>query len=106
MASDNTSLFQYSFSNNVDFRPVYYYLNTTNRDGTKQRDRSINLRAGLLRLSYHLRDKLTFLVRAATRLSNSQENFRFRLRDEMHKPTDSDQARQIFELYKRFTISF
>ena len=76
MVSDNTSLSQDNFSYNVDFRPVYYYVNSTDRDGAKQTDRSINLRARI-RLSYHLSDNLTFRVRAATRLSNKQESFWF-----------------------------
>lgn len=80
MASENTSLFHDNFSYNADFRPVYYYVNTTNRDGTEQTDRSINLRARL-RLSYQLSDNFTFRVRAATRLSSNQEEFRFVFED-------------------------
>ena len=80
MASDSTGLFQDNFSYNVDLRPVYYYVNTTNRDGTEHTDKTINLRARL-RLSYHLHDNLTFRVRVATSLSSNQDGFRFLLDD-------------------------
>ncbi len=64
----------------VHIRPVYYYVNTTDRDGAENTDRTINLRARL-GVSYHLRDNLTFRVRTATRLSSQQDRFRFLLDD-------------------------
>ncbi len=80
VASNTGGKYLNNFTYNVDLRPVYYYVNTTNRDGTEHTDLSVNLRARL-RLSYHLSDDLTFRVRAATRLSNKQESFQFLLDD-------------------------
>ncbi len=79
-ASISTNMPPGKFVYNIDFRPVYYYINTTNRDGTEHTDRTINLRARL-GFSYHLGDNVTFRIRAATRLSNSQEGLRFLLDD-------------------------
>ncbi len=31
--------------------------------------------------------------------------FRFRLRDEIHRPEDAHQTRQIFDFYTRFTLN-
>ncbi len=80
VASNNSSHSSDNFQYNIDLRPVYYYVNTTDRDGTEQTDRTINLRARL-RLSYQLSNNLIFRVRAATRLSSNQESFRFLLED-------------------------
>ncbi|MDR4988927.1 MAG: hypothetical protein RG741_08850 [Bacteroidales bacterium] len=69
-----------NFEYDVNIRPVYYYISTTDRDGTEHIDRSINLRARL-GFSYHMSNSLTFRIRSATRLSNTQEGFRFLLED-------------------------
>lgn len=63
-----------------DIRLVYYYINTTDRDGSNDISHTFNLRARY-GLSYHIRDRLTFRSRAALRLSDIQGNFRFRLDD-------------------------
>lgn len=64
----------------IDIRPVYYYLNTTDRDGSGFTDHTYNLRARY-GVGYHIRDNLTFRSRAAMRLSNNQSNFRILLDD-------------------------
>lgn len=63
-----------------DIRPVYYYVNTTERDGAKHTDHSMNLRTRF-GISYHVRSNVTFRGRAAMRLSNNQNGFRFLLDD-------------------------
>ena len=63
----------------INLRPVYYYVNTTNRDGSQHKDHSMNLRARL-GLSYQIRSNLLFSGRMATRLSTNQEEFRFLLK--------------------------
>ncbi len=64
----------------VNLRPVYYYVNTVNRDGSQQIDRTMNLRARL-GMSYHIQPNLTFRGRIASRLSTNQNAFRFLLDD-------------------------
>lgn len=64
----------------IDLRPVYSYVNTTERDGAQHTDHSMNLRARF-GISYHVSNKLTFRGRAAMRLSNNQDDFRFLLDD-------------------------
>jgi|GEM_PF-2485750 len=68
------------FEHRFDLRPVYSYVNTTNRDGSSDISHTLNLRARY-GLSYHISEKLTFRTRAAVRLSDSQGDFRFRLDD-------------------------
>ncbi len=67
-----------AIDHSFDLRPVYSYVNTTNRDGSNDINHTLNLRARY-GLSYHISDKLTFRSRAALRLSDKQGNFRFRL---------------------------
>ncbi|MFO7874811.1 MAG: hypothetical protein R6U62_10045 [Bacteroidales bacterium] len=80
MALDNPRQPSDDIEYHVHVRPVFYYVNTTDRDGTEHTDRTINLR-GRLGLSYHLSDNLTFRIRTAARLSSQQEGFRFLLDD-------------------------
>ena len=68
------------FEQRFDLRPVYSYVNSTNRDGSSDISHTLNLRARY-GLSYHISEKLTFRTRAAVRLSDSQGDFRFRLED-------------------------
>ena len=63
-----------------DLRPVYSFVNSTERDGAQHTDHSINLR-GRFGISYHIRSDLTFRGRAAMRLSSNQSDFRFLLDD-------------------------
>lgn len=63
-----------------DLRPVYSYVNTTERDGAQHSDYSMNLRARY-GISYHITDNVTFRGRLATRLSTNQSDFRFLLDD-------------------------
>lgn len=69
-----------SIGQSVDIRPVYYYVNTKERDGSKETSHTLNLR-GRYGINYHIRKNLTFRVRAAMRLSTNQSDFRFRLND-------------------------
>ncbi len=80
MAQGNAGLSPDDFQYHVYLRPVYYFVNTTDRDGAEQTDRTLNLRARL-GFSYHLTDNLTFRVRSAARLSSQQDGFRFLLDD-------------------------
>lgn len=61
-----------------DFRPVYYYINTTERDGSQRIDRSMNLRTRL-GFSYQISNNFTFRSRVSMRLSSNQDTFRFLL---------------------------
>ncbi len=63
---------------NISLRPVYYYINTTERDGVENTEQTINLRARV-GISYHLTSNLIFRGRTAMRLSSNQEKFRFLL---------------------------
>jgi hypothetical protein len=64
----------------IDIRPVYYYVNTTERDAEQYTEKTFNLRARY-GIRYHISDHLTFQGRAAMRLSNTQGDFRFLLED-------------------------
>jgi hypothetical protein len=63
-----------------DLRPVYYYVSTTQRDGSELSEHTANLRARYS-ITYHVADKLSFRGRVATRLSSNQDSFRFLLDD-------------------------
>jgi hypothetical protein len=63
-----------------DLRPVYSYVNTNERDGVQSTDYSMNLRARF-GISYQIKSNFSFRGRAAMRLSNNQEQFRFLLDD-------------------------
>jgi len=65
-----------STEHNLNVRPVYYYVNTTERDGLKHTDHTLNLRARY-GISYHIRSSLIFRGRAAMRLSTDQDKLRF-----------------------------
>ncbi len=80
LASPVASQSSDAFGYDVNFRPVYYYVNTTDREGVEQTDRSINLRARL-GFSYDFNDKISLRLRSATRLSNTQDEFRILLED-------------------------
>jgi hypothetical protein len=69
-----------TIEHHFDIRPVYYYVNTTERDGANHTSHTLNLRARY-GISYHFRDNLTFRGRAAMRLSSDQDKFRFLLDD-------------------------
>lgn len=69
-----------SIEHRLDIRPVYSYVNTTERDGSKHVDRTLNLRARY-GISYNLRSNFTFRSRAAMRLSTNQNRLRFLLDD-------------------------
>ena len=79
-AFHNDSLPKDTFEYHVSLRPVYYYVNTTDRDGLEHTDQIIQLRARL-GFNYHINNNLTFRARTAMRLSNDQEKFRFLLDD-------------------------
>ena len=51
-------------AHNIDIRPVYNYVNTTERDGSRITDHSFNLRARY-GISYHILSNLTFRGRPA-----------------------------------------
>ena len=69
-----------SLEHRFDLRPVYYYVNTIDRDGLNSADHTFNIRARY-GVSYHINDRLTIRGRAAMRLANNQGNFRFLLKD-------------------------
>ncbi len=64
----------------LDLRPVYYYLNTRERDGSQHVDHSLNLRARF-GISYQFNNNLMFRGRTAMRISDNQDEFRFVLKD-------------------------
>jgi len=67
------------FDYHIYIRPVYYYVNTTDRDGSQHTDHSMNLRARF-GIGYQPGNKLLFRIRAATRLSTNQEEMNFLFR--------------------------
>lgn len=69
-----------TIEHHFDIRPVYYYVNTTERDGANHTSHTLNVRARY-GISYHIREDLTFRGRAAMRLSSDQDKFRILLDD-------------------------
>ncbi len=81
LAFDNSSLSNKDTAEyDISLRPVFYYVNTTDRDGLEHTEQTIHLRARF-GFSYHIRNNLTFRARAAMRLSSDQEYFRLLLDD-------------------------
>lgn len=62
-----------------DIRPVYYYVNTTERDGSEHSASTLNLRARV-EIGYQISESLWLRGRVAARLSDQQDSFRFSLR--------------------------
>ncbi len=79
-AQQNTPPSKKSVEHRFDLRPVYYYVNTTQRDGSEQSEHTTNLRARYA-ITYHIADNFSFRGRVATRLSSNQDSFSFLLDD-------------------------